>query len=180
MSSIFIGTDLTLNVVLFEIDSMYHFRNCLSLYLMRMILPLFLYFVADCWFYLSEKKCIKSQEYASEHGLPNLEHVLLPKTKGFICCLQELRSSLDAGERPFPLLVPCTHDTFAAMMLCGTVAQGFLPFGFSAESLWTNNCQPTTEIQLLGIISYIFITLMLIVKKYILNLFQTVILWSIL
>ncbi|CAL4947110.1 unnamed protein product [Urochloa decumbens] len=44
----------------------------------------------------TEKKCIKSQEYASEHGLPKLEHVLLPKTKGFICCLQELRSSLDA------------------------------------------------------------------------------------
>ncbi|CAO1946210.1 unnamed protein product [Urochloa humidicola] len=44
----------------------------------------------------TEKKCIKSQEYASEHGLPKLEHVLLPKTKGFICCLQQLRSSLDA------------------------------------------------------------------------------------
>ncbi|KAG2601204.1 hypothetical protein PVAP13_5KG573200 [Panicum virgatum] len=44
----------------------------------------------------SEKKCIMSQEYASEHGLPKLEHVLLPKTKGFICCLQQLRSSLDA------------------------------------------------------------------------------------
>ncbi|RLM93560.1 putative 1-acyl-sn-glycerol-3-phosphate acyltransferase 5 [Panicum miliaceum] len=46
--------------------------------------------------YINEKKCIKSQEYASEHGLPKLEHVLLPKTKGFICCLQQLRSSLDA------------------------------------------------------------------------------------
>ncbi|KAG8055175.1 hypothetical protein GUJ93_ZPchr0001g31951 [Zizania palustris] len=44
----------------------------------------------------TEKKCIKSQEYASEHGLPILENVLLPKTKGFICCLQELKSSLDA------------------------------------------------------------------------------------
>jgi hypothetical protein len=69
---------------------------------MCMILPLFLYLVADFSFYLSEKKCIKSQEYASEHGLPKLEHVLLPKTKGFICCLQQLRSSLDAGEHHVP------------------------------------------------------------------------------
>ncbi|KAL5222359.1 hypothetical protein ABZP36_027072 [Zizania latifolia] len=45
---------------------------------------------------LCEKKCIKSQEYASQHGLPILENVLLPKTKGFVCCLQELKSSLDA------------------------------------------------------------------------------------
>lgn len=44
----------------------------------------------------TEKKCIKSQEYAAEHGLPILKNVLLPKTKGFNCCLQELRSSLDA------------------------------------------------------------------------------------
>lgn len=44
----------------------------------------------------TEEKCIKSQEYAVEHGLPVLENVLLPKTKGFITCLQELRSSLDA------------------------------------------------------------------------------------
>uniref|UniRef100_A0A0D3EUS8 1-acylglycerol-3-phosphate O-acyltransferase n=3 Tax=Oryza TaxID=4527 RepID=A0A0D3EUS8_9ORYZ len=44
----------------------------------------------------TEKKCIKSQEYASEHGLPILKNVLLPKTKGFLCCLQELKSSLDA------------------------------------------------------------------------------------
>ncbi|TKW26479.1 hypothetical protein SEVIR_3G192700v4 [Setaria viridis] len=44
----------------------------------------------------TEKKCIKSQEYAVEHGLPVLKNVLLPKTKGFNCCLQELRSSIDA------------------------------------------------------------------------------------
>ncbi|XP_062231800.1 probable 1-acyl-sn-glycerol-3-phosphate acyltransferase 5 [Phragmites australis] len=44
----------------------------------------------------TEKKCIKSQEYAAEHGLPILKNVLLPKTKGFNCCLQELRSSIDA------------------------------------------------------------------------------------
>ncbi|KAL5203095.1 hypothetical protein ABZP36_014047 [Zizania latifolia] len=44
----------------------------------------------------TEKKCIKSQEYAAEHGLPILNNVLLPKTKGFNCCLQELRGSIDA------------------------------------------------------------------------------------
>lgn len=44
----------------------------------------------------TEKKCIKSQEYAAEHGLPILKNVLLPKIKGFNCCLQELRSNLDA------------------------------------------------------------------------------------
>jgi len=44
----------------------------------------------------TEKKCIRSQEYAVEHGLPILKNVLLPKTKGFNCCLQELRSSIDA------------------------------------------------------------------------------------
>uniref|UniRef100_A0A0A9GN58 1-acylglycerol-3-phosphate O-acyltransferase n=1 Tax=Arundo donax TaxID=35708 RepID=A0A0A9GN58_ARUDO len=44
----------------------------------------------------TEKKCIKSQEYAAEHGLPVLKNVLLPKTKGFNCCLQELRSSINA------------------------------------------------------------------------------------
>ncbi|KAL6610454.1 hypothetical protein ACP70R_040423 [Stipagrostis hirtigluma subsp. patula] len=44
----------------------------------------------------TEKKCIRSQEYAAEHGLPILKNVLLPKTKGFNCCLQELRSSIDA------------------------------------------------------------------------------------
>ncbi|XP_062181313.1 probable 1-acyl-sn-glycerol-3-phosphate acyltransferase 5 [Phragmites australis] len=44
----------------------------------------------------TEKKCIRSQEYAAEHGLPILKNVLLPKTKGFNCCLQELRSSIYA------------------------------------------------------------------------------------
>jgi hypothetical protein len=59
------------------------------------------YFVdADKWSFLSEKKCIRSQQYAAEHGLPILENVLLPKTKGFNCCLQELRGSIDAGIRP--------------------------------------------------------------------------------
>lgn len=44
----------------------------------------------------TEQKCIRSQEYAAKHGLPILKNVLLPKTKGFNCCLQELRSTVDA------------------------------------------------------------------------------------
>jgi hypothetical protein len=155
---------------------------CLSLYSMRMILPLFLYFIADFWFYLSEKKCIKSQEYASEHGLPKLEHVLLPKTKGFICCLQELRSSLDEGEHPSPLLVPCMHDTFACLLPWCCVAlllKDFFSLA-SQQNLYehiTVNLQQ--KIQLLGIISYIHY-INFNCEKYTLNLCQTVILWSML
>lgn len=44
----------------------------------------------------TEQKCIRSQKYAAEHGLPVLNHVLLPKTKGFFACVEELRNSLDA------------------------------------------------------------------------------------
>ncbi|GAY41643.1 hypothetical protein CUMW_061030, partial [Citrus unshiu] len=41
-------------------------------------------------------KCIRSQKYAAENGLPILKNVLLPKTKGFCACLEDLRGSLDA------------------------------------------------------------------------------------
>ncbi|GMN37456.1 hypothetical protein TIFTF001_006822 [Ficus carica] len=44
----------------------------------------------------TEQKCIRSQKYAAENGLPVLNHVLLPKTKGFFACLEGLRGSLDA------------------------------------------------------------------------------------
>lgn len=44
----------------------------------------------------TEQKCIRSQKYAAENGLPILNHVLLPKTKGFFACLECLRGSLDA------------------------------------------------------------------------------------
>lgn len=44
----------------------------------------------------TEQKCNRSQKYAAEHGLPILKHVLLPKTKGFFACVEELRNSLDA------------------------------------------------------------------------------------
>jgi hypothetical protein len=45
----------------------------------------------------SDQKCIRSQKHAAERGLPILKNVLLPKTKGFCTCLEELRGSLDAG-----------------------------------------------------------------------------------
>ncbi|XAR72840.1 1-acylglycerol-3-phosphate O-acyltransferase [Bertholletia excelsa] len=44
----------------------------------------------------NERKCVQSQKYAAEHGLPVLKNVLLPKTKGFFACLEELKDSLDA------------------------------------------------------------------------------------
>ncbi|XP_048337462.2 probable 1-acyl-sn-glycerol-3-phosphate acyltransferase 5 isoform X2 [Ziziphus jujuba] len=44
----------------------------------------------------TEQKCIRSQKYAAENGLPILNHVLIPKTKGFYACLEDLRESLDA------------------------------------------------------------------------------------
>ncbi|GFY95076.1 lysophosphatidyl acyltransferase 5 [Actinidia rufa] len=44
----------------------------------------------------AEHKCIKSQKYAAENGLPILKNVLLPKTKGLFACLEELKESLDA------------------------------------------------------------------------------------
>lgn len=44
----------------------------------------------------TDQKCARSQKYAAENGLPVLKNVLLPKTKGFCACLEDLRSSLDA------------------------------------------------------------------------------------
>ncbi|KAL7002732.1 putative 1-acyl-sn-glycerol-3-phosphate acyltransferase 5 [Sarracenia purpurea var. burkii] len=44
----------------------------------------------------TEQKCIRSQKYATENGLPVLNNVLLPKTKGLFACLEELKDSLDA------------------------------------------------------------------------------------
>ncbi|XP_044490112.1 probable 1-acyl-sn-glycerol-3-phosphate acyltransferase 5 [Mangifera indica] len=44
----------------------------------------------------NEQKCIRSQKYAAENGLPILKNVLLPKQKGFCACLADLRGSLDA------------------------------------------------------------------------------------
>ncbi|GLU09002.1 hypothetical protein SLE2022_258820 [Rubroshorea leprosula] len=44
----------------------------------------------------TEQKCIRSQKYAAENGLPILKNVLLPKSKGFCACIEELRGSLDA------------------------------------------------------------------------------------
>ncbi|KAM7253541.1 hypothetical protein ACFE04_021695 [Oxalis oulophora] len=45
----------------------------------------------------TEQKRIRSNKIAVEKGLPILKNVLLPKTKGFSACLEELRHSLDAA-----------------------------------------------------------------------------------
>uniref|UniRef100_A0A1J3DFG0 1-acylglycerol-3-phosphate O-acyltransferase n=1 Tax=Noccaea caerulescens TaxID=107243 RepID=A0A1J3DFG0_NOCCA len=44
----------------------------------------------------TEAKCERSKKFAAENGLPVLNNVLLPRTKGFVSCLQELSCSLDA------------------------------------------------------------------------------------
>lgn len=44
----------------------------------------------------TEQKCINSQQFAAENGLPILKNVLLPKTRGFYSCVEILRGSLDA------------------------------------------------------------------------------------
>eukprot|EP00249_Psilotum_nudum_P021764 c28235_g1_i1 orf=249-1703(-) len=44
----------------------------------------------------TEQKCLQSQSFAEEHGLPKLKYLLLPRTKGFYACLMHLRESLDA------------------------------------------------------------------------------------
>ncbi|MBA0843087.1 hypothetical protein Goarm_000305 [Gossypium armourianum] len=43
-----------------------------------------------------EQKCLSSQKYAAANGLPILKNLLLPKSKGFNACLEDLRSTLDA------------------------------------------------------------------------------------
>ncbi|XP_020274677.1 probable 1-acyl-sn-glycerol-3-phosphate acyltransferase 4 isoform X2 [Asparagus officinalis] len=44
----------------------------------------------------TEEKCVRSQQFAAENGLPILKNVLLPKTRGFYACVEALRNSLDA------------------------------------------------------------------------------------
>jgi len=44
----------------------------------------------------SQAKAEANQSYAAAHGLAQLRHVLLPRTKGFVASVQGLRSHLDA------------------------------------------------------------------------------------
>ncbi|KAK6946204.1 Phospholipid/glycerol acyltransferase, partial [Dillenia turbinata] len=57
--------------------------------------PLWLVLFPEGYIY-KEQNCLRSQKYAAENGLPILTHVLLPKTKGYCACLEELTGSLDA------------------------------------------------------------------------------------
>ncbi len=45
---------------------------------------------------LRPEKLKRSQAFAEERGLPRLEHLLLPRTKGFVATVQGLRDHLDA------------------------------------------------------------------------------------
>jgi 1-acyl-sn-glycerol-3-phosphate acyltransferase len=42
------------------------------------------------------EKIVKSQTYAREQGMTPLEHVLIPRTKGFVASVQSLRGHVDA------------------------------------------------------------------------------------
>lgn len=75
-----------------------------------------------------EQKCMRSQKYASENGLPILKNVLLPKTKGFYACLENLKDSLDAGS--FFVFLACTLLSF---FLCNEL------FYFEAISIEGHN-----------------------------------------
>lgn len=44
----------------------------------------------------TEEKCLESQKFAEENGLPKLHHVLLPRTKGVQACLEHLHDSVSA------------------------------------------------------------------------------------
>ncbi|MCO5597627.1 hypothetical protein L7F22_051708 [Adiantum nelumboides] len=44
----------------------------------------------------TEAKCEKSQKFAKDNGLPKLDHVLLPRTKGVYASLAQLHDSVDA------------------------------------------------------------------------------------
>ncbi|XP_062092927.1 probable 1-acyl-sn-glycerol-3-phosphate acyltransferase 5 [Humulus lupulus] len=55
----------------------------------------------------TEQKCIRSQRYAAENGLPILNNVLIPKTKGFFSCLEGLRGSINAV---YDIAIAYKHD----------------------------------------------------------------------
>jgi len=42
------------------------------------------------------EKIARSREYAEQHGMTPLEHVLIPRTKGFVASVQSLRGHVDA------------------------------------------------------------------------------------
>lgn len=85
----------------------------------------------------SEQKCLRSKKYAAEHGLPVLKNVLLPKTKGFCACLQELRSSLAAG-CPICLYFICLY-----YIIIGKVCDIRV---IHSQSLYSsNNCESSTQ-----------------------------------
>lgn len=59
-----------------------------------------------------EEKCLKSQKFAAENGLPIMKNVMLPKTRGFHTCLEILRGSLDAGWTFLIIFIEHMHHIF--------------------------------------------------------------------
>jgi len=45
---------------------------------------------------VTERKIERSRQYAREHDLPELRHLLVPRTKGFVATVEGLRVHLDA------------------------------------------------------------------------------------
>ncbi|CAG8823220.1 20753_t:CDS:2, partial [Dentiscutata erythropus] len=42
---------------------------------------------------LTSRKLLESQKFARERGLPILRNLLLPRTKGFVACVRQLRNA---------------------------------------------------------------------------------------
>ncbi|XP_023530105.1 probable 1-acyl-sn-glycerol-3-phosphate acyltransferase 5 isoform X2 [Cucurbita pepo subsp. pepo] len=86
----------------------------------------------------TEQKCIRSQKYAAENGLPILKNLLLPKTKGFHTCVQDLRKCLDAENEVANWLM----DTFSNkdQLLDKFHSQGHFPHEGTEGDLSTMKC----------------------------------------
>jgi 1-acyl-sn-glycerol-3-phosphate acyltransferase len=70
---------------------------------------------------LSPKKIKESQDYSNKTGKPVLDHVLLPRTRGFVVSIKELRNHITAlyditliFSRKNPDTVPSLFDYFSA------------------------------------------------------------------
>ncbi|PWA76922.1 lysocardiolipin acyltransferase 1 [Artemisia annua] len=94
----------------------------------------------------TEQKCIRSQKFASEKGLPILHNILLPKTKGFAACLEELRGSLDAVDITigYKNRCPTFFDNACGVSPSVTPTDGGLGHGKRTRKA-TVNVIPTSE-----------------------------------
>lgn len=94
------------------------------------------YWALKCFFVYSEQKCIRSQKFAAENGFPVMKNVLLPKSKGFIACLDTLRPSLDAGSFSY---VNSSISHNLSIYSCIHLHHEFLPSYIWSISWWFDN-----------------------------------------